>query len=33
MCADDIVSENIQIHCTHENARVAFTDLSTLGPG
>ncbi len=33
MWADDIiVSENIRIGCTHEYARVAFSDLSTLGP-
>ncbi len=28
-----IVSQNIWIGCTHENARVSFSALSTLGPG
>ncbi len=30
---DIIVSQNMQIGCTHEYVRVAFSDLSTLGPG
>ncbi len=29
---DTIVSQNIWIGCAHENARVSFSDLSTLGP-
>ncbi len=28
---DIIVSQNIRIGCTHENARLSFSDLSTLG--
>ncbi len=30
---DIIVSQNIWIGCAQENARVLFSDLSTLGPG